>query len=164
MDDVDSYIDHDPAFVASQSAEKAYQNERAISVLTGKLIPELNSELRNVFLLRHEAEYWDSKRPLSWLDLAVLFGVSREQVVDYFAKARDTLVQEHHATKQSAVLTEEELGVFLIWTQSQRDTKKQNQTETRLAMLLGIPVNTFKTRYKRAREALARGLTATLGD
>ncbi len=162
MDDEDSYIDHDSALATSQSVESDYQNARAISALTDKLIPELSPELRTVFLLKHEAEYWDTKRPLSWSDLAVLFGVSRGQVVDYFVKARDTLVQVHHATKGPAVLAEEELGIFLVWTQSQRDTKKQNQTETRLAMLLGIPVNTFKTRYKRAREALANGLTAYL--
>ena len=155
----------DKAMIANKRTARDYQNAEAISLLTSQLIPALNTELRTVFLLKHEAEYWDNKRPLSWDDLAKLFGMSREKVVAQFVSARDVLIQNHH--EESGVsqancntLELEALAVFLIWTQSQRDSKQVKQTEVRLAALMGIPLNTFKTRYKRARETLAAGLEA----
>ncbi len=160
MNDDEQNMDHDLAFSTMQNTENNYQNSEAISLLTAKLIPELGSELRTVFLLKHEAEYWDDKRPLSWSDLSMLFGVSREQIVEYFVNARDGLVEAYHEQEEVKPVSNEELGVFLVWTQSQRKDKKQKQTESRLASLIGIPVNTFKTRYKRAREALAEELNA----
>ena len=128
-------------------------NQHEISILTKTLIPNLSVKLRAVFLLRHESEYWDDKQPFQWQHLAELNQLSTQETSQRFISARDQLVSDN-----DEVLSEEDRLIFLTWTQAQRHDKSNTQTETYLASLLGIPVNTFKTRYRAALAELSDGL------
>ena len=44
-----------------------------------------------------------------------------------------------------------DVETFALWTQAQRPSELKKVTETELANLLGVPLNTFKTRYRSAR-------------
>lgn len=117
------------------------------------LIPKLATKLRAVFLLRHESEYWDGKQPFQWQHLAELNNISVDEAVERFFTTRDTLM-----TAPETSLEDEDRLIFLTWTQAQRFNKSSKQTETYLAKLLDIPVNTFKTRYRSALAELSEGL------
>jgi len=130
-------------------------NRTEISHLVKVLIPKLGVKLRAVFLLRHESEYWDDKQPFQWQHLAELNNLDVDQVVARFIEVRDFLLS---GTKPVTELVDDDRLIFLTWTQAQRFDKSAKQTETYLASLLGIPVNTFKTRYRAALAELSDGL------
>jgi len=128
-------------------------NRSEITHLIKVLIPKLAIKLRAVFLLRHESEYWDGKQPFQWQHLAELNSIEIGEAVDRFINTRDSLL-----TSSGTELDDESRLIFLTWTQAQRLDKSSKQTETYLAKLLGIPVNTFKTRYRSALAELSIGL------
>lgn len=130
-------------------------NRSEIEYLIKHLIPNLTVKLRAVFLLRHESEYWDEKQPFQWQHLADLNQTTPEQAGEYFINARDTLLK---ANGDSSELEDQDRLIFLTWTQAHRFDKAAKQTETYLASLLGIPLNTFKTRYRAALAELSTGL------
>lgn len=125
-----------------------------IDYLTKELIPNLDTKLRAVFLLRHESEYWDNKQPFQWQHLGELNKLTTEQAGQKFITARDALINKTDWSE----LSDEDTLIFLIWTQAQRQDKAAKQTETYLALLLNIPVNTFKTRYRAALAELSTSL------
>jgi len=127
-------------------------NRTEIEYLTRVLIPGLTVKLRAVFLLRHESEYWDGKQPFQWQHLGELNQITAEEAGERFIRARDALATD------KAEVSEEDFLIFLTWTQAQRLDKSKNQTETYLAALLNIPLNTFKTRYRAALSELSGGL------
>jgi RNA polymerase sigma-70 factor (ECF subfamily) len=141
-------------------------DQREIKYLVKTLIPGLSVKLRAVFLLRHESEYWDNKQPFQWQHLGELNKLSIEEAGRRFISARDTLIrQADNNIKASSEKTSDEISLddenrllFLTWTQAQRQDKSDTQTETYLASLLDIPVNTFKTRYRSALAELTSGL------
>ncbi len=130
-------------------------NRAEITYLVRELIPSLSTKLRTVFLLKHESEYWDGKQPFQWQHLADLNGVSEAQVYADFLVGRDGLIS---GDLNADALSDEQRSAFLVWTQAQRLDKSKTQTETYLSKLLGIPVNTFKTRYRKALAELSSGL------
>jgi len=134
----------------------AIANQHEINYLVKELIPNLAIKLRSVFLLRHESEYWDNKQPFQWQHLAELNKLSSNDVGQRFMQARDKLLT--HDNDDQEQLSDEDLLIFLTWTQAQRQDKSSTQTESYLASLLGIPVNTFKTRYRAALAELSTGL------
>lgn len=131
-------------------------NQAEITHLITVLIPKLATKLRAVFLLRHESEYWDGKQPFQWQHLAELNNINVEQAELRFIATRDSLVTDDKALTK---LEDEDRLIFLIWTQAQRMNKSSKLTEAYLANLLGIPVNTFKTRYRSALAELSEGLS-----
>ncbi len=130
-------------------------NRSEITHLVTVLIPKLTTKLRAVFLLRHESEYWDGKQPFQWQHLGELNSMSADQAYERFVTTRDSLVT---GSQEHSTLSEENRLIFLTWTQAQRLQKANKQTETYLASLLNIPVNTFKTRYRAALKELSQGL------
>ena len=130
-------------------------NQSEVTYLVKVLIPKLTTKLRAVFLLRHESEYWDGKQPFQWQHLAELNSLAIEDAASQFMTARDTLLTQKEAASE---LSDNERLIFITWTQAQRLDKSSKQTETYLASLLGIPVNTFKTRYRSALAELSEGL------
>jgi len=130
-------------------------NQHEISYLVKELIPNLAIKLRSVFILRHESEYWDNKQPFQWQHLGELNNISTEDAGRRFMSARDSLIDDNTDNQE---ISDEDRLIFLIWTQAQRQNKSDKQTETYLASLLGIPVNTFKTRYRAALAELSTGL------
>ncbi len=135
-------------------------NRSEITYLVKTLIPKLEPKLRAVFLLRHESEYWDGKQPFQWQHLAELNGVEESVAYQHYLACRDDLITGNVDADQ---LDAEQRMYFLVWTQAQRYDKASKQTETYLASLLGIPVNTFKTRYRAALAELAGGLESWRG-
>jgi len=153
---LDEIIDQsgDQILLSEQTeVDEQLANQHEISFLTKTLIPNLSVKLRAVFLLRHESEYWDDKQPFQWQHLAELNHLSSQEAGQRFISARDQLVSDNDAP-----LSEQDQLIFLTWTQAQRQDKSNTQTETYLASLLGIPVNTFKTRYRAALAELSEGL------
>jgi len=130
-------------------------NRSEITYLVRELIPSLATKLRAVFLLKHESEYWDGKQPFQWQHLADLNAKDEHDVYERFLNIRDGLITGELTVDQ---IDDEDRLIFLVWTQAQRFDKSKNQTETYLASLLGIPVNTFKTRYRAALAELSSGL------
>jgi len=130
-------------------------NQHEISYLVKELIPNLAIKFRSVFILRHESEYWDNKQPFQWQHLGELNNISTEDAGRRFMSARDSLIDDNTDNQE---ISDEDRLIFLIWTQAQRQNKSDKQTETYLASLLGIPVNTFKTRYRAALAELSTGL------
>jgi len=138
-----------------QDVSQTIADQHEVSYLVKTLIPNLATKLRAVFLLRHESEYWDSKQPFQWQHLAELNSLSTQEAGQRFTSARDTLLIEK---SEQPPLSDEDRLLFVTWTQAQRQNKSDKQTETYLASLLGIPVNTFKTRYRAALAELSTGL------
>lgn len=128
------------------------------NVVVTQLIPQLSVKLRLPFLLKHESEYWEEKHPLMWHHLAELNGLNVASTARMFREARDKLLQNTHSPEAFTELSDEEQLLFLVWTQAQREEKHQKMTEDYLAGLVGIPVNTFKTRYRAAVKELKKGL------
>ncbi len=133
--------------------QNQFEVKTELEHLTKVLIPQLPPQLRMVFVLKHESEYWDEKQPFRWQHLADLNNMDLEKVWTDFQSARDKLVS--HATSGSKIeLETDELQIFLVWTQAQRVNKTAKYTEQYFADLLNIPVNTFKTHYRKAIQFL----------
>lgn len=139
--------------ILRDSVTAQYAASAELEYLTKQLIPQLPAQLRMVFLLKHEAEYWDDKQPFRWQHLADLNNMDLETVWQHFQSARDKLVQNHNGVNKTE-LSAEELQIFLVWTQAQRASKSGKYTEQYFADLLNIPVNTFKTHYRKAVQFL----------
>ena len=137
---------------------KQTELNQALVLLTRELIPNLSSELRLIYLLKHESEYWEDKHPLRWHHLAELNGANVKKVGELFEQARNKLVSNTNNPMNLDELTNDEKLIFLIWTQAQRQNKNKRYTEQYFAKLLDIPVNTFKTRYRAALKQLREGL------
>ena len=142
------------------SEERKYSSHQAVNHLATQLIPSLPCNLKTVFILRHEAEFWERNRRLSWSALGKLFGLSETEVWQHFDRVRKASIEALGGSKQKPAdnLSEEELSVFIIWTQAQRLPQLKKVTEADLADLLGIPVNTFKTNYRKAKSILTESM------
>jgi len=139
----------------SEDLSVSFENRAAITHLVRRLIPNLPSKLRRVFLLKHESEYWDKKQPFHWQHVADLTSQTIDEAFSRFQRCRDGLLTGDLSSK---TVEEEDKFVFLLWTQTQRPDKTTAQTESYLASLLGVPVNTFKTRYRSAVSQLTKDL------
>ena len=148
--------------VSSATTQDALDNDlnfrQAVDELVNQLIPDLPCEQRLVFLLRHEAEYWDAKQPLQWQHVAELNKLDISQAYQLFEGCRDKLITNTTHGLVNQQLSCEEQVVFLLWTQAQRPDKSKKYTEHYFADLLNIPVNTFKTRYRASIKTLSAGL------
>jgi len=154
------------------SAEDDVVRQSAINYLVTELIPQLPCEQRMIYLLRHESEHWEENRRLDWSHMAELNGVTVNDAWSRFESMRKDLLMLTHAGEESqdesldfsksprdeASDSGEKLLIFLVWTQAQRPHKDQKYTESYFAELLGVSVNTLKTRYRTATRSLARGL------
>jgi len=138
-------------------AEKSVDDSEAISYLVNKLIPGLPIEQRIVWLLKHESEFWEPKQPLCWSALASLNGISSNHAWELFERARKKLLNTHHRIN-SQRLEDEEMLMFTVWTQAQRNEKRDNFTMKYFADLLGESENTLKTRYRAATKSLDSAL------
>jgi RNA polymerase sigma-70 factor (ECF subfamily) len=132
-----------------------------INTLTRELIPALPCEQRLAWLLRHESEFWEEKRPLKWDHLAELNGIDEETAWQHFEDLRNKLIAQVHPEAPRLDLQRdcEQVLVFLVWTQAQRLSKKQDFTWDYLADLLGITSNALKLRYRKALASLKEGLS-----
>ena len=128
-----------------------------VAYLTGTLIPELICEQRLAFLLMHESEHWEEKRRLGWQHLAEMNGMDAQEAWGRFEAFRNKLLQSvsGHSNEEPDC---DSLLVFLIWTQAQRLEKRQSFTWDYFSEVLGVSVNTLKTRYRTALKKLAQGL------
>ena len=153
---LDEFLDEfngDTVLSTDEDVSQKVSDQHEINYLVKTLIPNLAVKLRAVFLLRHESEYWDTKQPFQWQHLGELNQLSTNEVSKRFIVARDKLVSD-----KNEELSDEDRLLFLTWTQAQRLDKSTTQTESYLASLLNIPVNTFKTRYRSALAELSSGL------
>ena len=137
-----------------EDKEQALATKNAVFTLVNELIPKLSLELRLVFLLKHESEFWEDNHPLRWHHLGELNGLRADKTRAHFRSARDKLIRSSQQKNSNSSLTQLELLIFLVWTQSQRGGKSMAMTEKYLAELVGIPVNTFKTRYRAAKREI----------
>ncbi len=142
------------------SAEDQVIRGEAINHLVSDLIPALPAEQRMIYLLRHESEHWEESSRLEWSHLAELNGVSVDEAWSKFESARQSLMGMSHCEQndEPTAPDSDELLMFLVWTQAQRPNKDKKYTESYFADLLGVPVNTLKTRYRAASKSLADGL------
>jgi len=148
--------------IDSNPTQHEYAVKTELEHLTKTLIPQLPSQLRMVFLLKHESEYWDEKQPFHWQHLADLNNMDLDKVWTTFQSARDKLVIS--ATNDAkAEVSVDELQIFLVWTQTQRVNKTSKFTEQYFADLLNIPVNTFKTHYRKAVQLLNEEMNSFSG-
>jgi len=140
------------------STEDQIISQEAVRYLTTNLIPTLPCEQRMIYLLRHESEHWEEKARLQWHHLAELNGIDVDTAWNRFESARGQMVQTSLGDDSSGQIDEEDLLVFLVWTQAQRPDKSQKYTESYFADLLNVSVNTLKTRYKAASKRLSEGM------
>lgn len=141
------------------NTEAGIDLNQQIDFLTTRLIPALPCEQRLVFLIKHEAEYWEEKQRLSWKQLAQLNGLDEEKVWECFERARNTMLCNLTGGKAEQDSSCDAILIFLVWSQAQRASKKQDYTWSYFAKILNIPENTLKTRYRAALKTLAHGLT-----
>ena len=140
-----------------RNPERALVNEEVINHLVRELIPALPTEQRAAWLLRHESEYWEPGKRLEWAHLAELNGLDVPTAWKIFESAREKLMvalSKDNAGKIDA----DEMLVFLVWTQAQRAEKGENFSWDYFSHLIGVPVNTMKTRYRAAQKRLAESL------
>lgn len=130
-----------------------------IDFLTSRLIPALPCEQRLVFLIKHESEYWEEKKRLSWKQLAQLNGLDEDKVWEYFERVRNNMLCNTTGGEAERETSCDAILIFLVWSQAQRVSKKQDYTWGYFAKILNIPENTLKTRYRAALKTLADGLT-----
>jgi len=142
----------------SPDEEQRLIESELVEYLVTVLIPGLPVDQRIAWLLRHESEYWEPGRRLDWNHLADLNGMDVDQAWESFETAREKLLTGSGQGGQD--LSEDELGIFMIWTQAQRARKEQQFTWEYFSALLGVPTNTMKTRYRTAQKQLAAGLKA----
>ena len=148
----------------SDAAPDPLENTRLdeeINLLTRKLIPALPCEQRMAWLLRHESEFWEDKQPLRWDHLAELNGIDEQTAWQQFEELRNQLLTHAHPESANFNLKGdcEKALIFLVWTQAQRPSKKQDFTWDYLASLLGITANALKLRYQKALSSLKEGLS-----
>lgn len=149
----------DPASREGSAEDQVLRGE-AINHLVSNLIPSLPAEQRMIYLLRHESEHWEESSRLEWSHLAELNGMSVDEAWSKFESARHSLMgmANNDEAEQPDSPDNDELLMFLVWTQAQRPNKEQKYTESYFADLIGVPVNTLKTRYRAASKSLADGL------
>ena len=151
---VDLYQDPSP------DGEKQAINDELVRYLVTVLIPALPVEQRAAWLLRHESEYWEPESRFEWKHLAELNGLSTDETWQHFETAREKMMVRSYEENSVTQLLEQELLVFLVWTQAQRLNKEQQFTWSYFALLLGVPENTMKTRYRTAQKTLSDSLKA----
>lgn len=134
--------------------ERKAVNDEMITLLTRELIPSLPSDQRMAWLLRHESEYWEPGQRLEWQHIAELNGIDVMQAWDKFESARSKFM----SSKSPSDPDQDEMLIFLVWTQAQRALKEQRFSWDYFSDLLGVPVNTMKTRYRSAQQRLAEAL------
>ena len=140
--------------------DKDVEQKHAVDFLMTKLIPNLPCDLRMVFLLRHESEYWDEEDRLDWNMIGLLTSQTAADAWNSFDKARKKLKMVYDGQNIEQELSCQELCTFLLWTQSQRPVENKKVTELELSELIGIPVNTFKTKYRSAKKILSDALSS----
>lgn len=141
------------------SVEDAVINSEMINYLVNRLIPGLPAEQRLLWLLHHEAEFWDPEQPLSWDTLAQLNGINTEIAWERFESTRNNMLASTY--RGTAIdIDPEYLLVYLVWTQAQRPDKKARFTMNYFSTLLDEPENTLKTRYRAIKTKLDNELTA----
>jgi len=131
--------------------------DERIDRLVRQLIPALPVEQRAAWLLKHECERWDPARPLEWTHLAQLNGVDVADAWSLFTSARARLIGGARDTGR-VVLDEEEMLVFLVWTQAQRAMEQEHYSWSYFGQLMGVPASTMQTRYDAAEQRLAEAL------
>ena len=133
-----------------------------VSTLTLELIPALPCDQRLAWLLRHESEFWEEKQPLRWDHLAELNGIDEQAAWQRFEDLRNKLLAQTRPDAPQLNLKDdcEQALIFLVWTQAQRPSKKQEFTWDYLAGLLGVTANALKLRYKKALSNLRDGLSS----
>lgn len=145
--------------IHENSVGSIIDNTSLANQLLTKEIPALPKKLRVVFLLKHESEYWGESGRLDWKTLGVLTGQSATEAWQRFDRARRLLKAHLDGNEaEHKELSDHDLETFLVWTQAQRPIKSKAVTEKELSSLLGIPLNTFKTRYRAAKACLQKGL------
>lgn len=151
--------------IASNEAQvgDALDNEELVRYLVSVLIPDLPAEQRLAWLLRHESEYWEPSQRLDWCHLSELNGIPEEQAWAMFESARNKLMSvATHASRDKANVDNEEMLIFMVWSQAQRLHKEEHYTWEYFAQLLNVPVNTMKTRYRAAQKSLSEGLKSKM--
>ena len=133
-------------------------NKELINQLVYHEIPKLPCELRMIFLMRHESVFWEKKKPLQWQHLADFHKMSLDEINETFMRARNKLIRNATQSQEIQKLDCIEMSVFMIWTQSQRVEKRKKFTDAYFADLLNMPVNTYKTKYRKSIEILAKAL------
>jgi len=128
-----------------------------VTYLTQKLIPELSCDQRLAFLLVHESEYWEEKNRLGWQHLAELNGMDAREAWIRFERVRNAFLQQLGGKPVDAPDCDS-LLIFVVWTQTQRLDKRQTFTWEYFSEVLGVSINTLKTRYRTALKKLAQGL------
>jgi RNA polymerase sigma-70 factor (ECF subfamily) len=157
-------LDHNAQFSShTGSAEDEYIRQSAVRHLTCELIPALPCSQRMIYLLRHESEYWEEKSRLEWNNLAELNGIDVATAWSRFDSARAKFLKRlsnaNSDIQNGSEVDDEELLMFLVWTQAQRPDKAKKYTEAYFADLLSVPVSTLKTRYQAASKQLASGMS-----
>lgn len=161
----DEAVERDREFASHEgSVEDQVVRQSAIKYLVAEMIPSLPCEQRMIYLLRHESEHWDQKCRLEWSHLAELNGIDESTAWARFEAARTKMVKNTTTGRCDDEVEDEELLIFVVWTQAQRPDKSGKYTESYFAELLGVPVNTLKTRYKAASTRLAEGMSAWQGS
>lgn len=159
-DDENDPIEQAPA--PQPDADTSLDTQQQVDYLAKELIPALPIDQRLIFLLRHESEYWEEKQRLEWVHLAELNGIDEQTTWSLFEQARNTLLSLQHKDNSTSTsnLNDESLLIFLVWTQAQRLSKRQDFSWDYFAKLLNISTNTLKTRYRAATKKLSDGLSA----
>ena len=159
-DDENDPIEQAPA--PQPDADTSLDTQQQVDYLAKELIPALPIDQRLIFLLRHESEYWEEKQRLEWVHLAELNGIDEQTTWSLFEQARNTLLSLQHKdnSTNTSNLNDESLLIFLVWTQAQRLSKRQDFSWNYFAKLLNISTNTLKTRYRAATKKLSDGLSA----
>ncbi len=156
-DSEDNDYDRMPQMGDHRDPESTVLNNELVNHLVRELIPALPTEQRTAFLLRHESEYWEPGQRLDWNHLAELNGWDVSGTWKTFEVARLKFMKSVGTTAITEVEPEEWL-VFLVWTQAQRASKEESFSWEYFSELLGVPVNTMKTRYRAAQKRLADSL------
>lgn len=125
--------------------------------LVRELIPALPVDQRTAWLLRHESALRDPEHRLEWTHLAELNGVDVADAWSLFESARGRLIGGARSASSTA-LDEQEMLVFLVWTEAQRAAGPERVSWGYLGELLGVPAATMEARYRAARERLTGAL------
>lgn len=145
------------AGVTEPAAEHEYIAQQMIRYLVNDLIPSLPPNQRLIWLLRHEAEFCEPDRPLNWETLAQLNGVTPQEAKRLFEQVRDTLLLSYHSGSDDNI-DPEAFCVYMLWTHSQRPCREDNPSMEYYSTLLNVPLNTLKTRYRKAKARLDEAL------
>jgi RNA polymerase sigma factor (sigma-70 family) len=156
-EDADTDYERMESMGDTRDPERLSVNDELVEYLVKVLIPDLPVEQRIVWLLRHESEYWEPGKRLEWNHLAELNGVDTANAWSIFESARRKFMQSAMRDATTEVDAIESL-IFLVWTQSQRASKDESFSWDYFSELLGVSVNTMKTRYRAAQKKLAESL------